>query len=68
MLNREQLITVSSPMRTRGHDMKTAGAKFKEEKQKNVFIYYINKLCNFLHKTFRFKTLTWVQNGTEYIH
>lgn len=52
MLNREQLITFSSPMRTGGHDMKTAGAKFKEEKWKNVFIHYINKLCNFLHKTF----------------
>lgn len=58
MVNREQLVIVSSPIRTRGHEVKTVCAKFKAKKWGNTFTYYINKLCNFLHKTFGFKAFT----------
>lgn len=47
MVNREQLVTVSFSIRTRGHEVKTAGAKSKADK----LLHIINKLWNFLHKT-----------------
>lgn len=63
MANRDQLVIVFFPIRTREHEMKTAGAKFKAYKQKNIFTYYVNKLCDFLHNNLWNKALHGFKKG-----